>query len=117
NQPLNIIIKQLVQCLRKINEPISVNELLQVSKVTARKPNELRQRMKMLLDVAVSFGFVKKCNNHYFASTHAEDVVPLLGIDMDNDPSAIGSIEALFCGYDDSLAVSASESSYSSDTD
>lgn len=43
----------------------------------------------MLLNTAVRLGFVKKCNNHYYSSTHVQDVICVLGDDVDSDWNVI----------------------------
>lgn len=78
NQPLTIIIKQLVQCLKKINEPVSVNSLVQYYKIGIANPSAFRTKLKMLLDIASRLGLVEEHNGYYFASTHPDDILPIL---------------------------------------
>lgn len=94
NQPLNIVLKQLVKCLRNVNEPISIDNLLLLSGPPNEGTANVKRKVKTLLDLAVGLGYVIRCNNHYFASTHAEDVLPFLdfGTETDsNDESAPSS--------------------------
>lgn len=84
-EPLDLGIKQLVQCLRRINEPISIDRLLDVANITRRNPMKFKNQITQLLKMAVRLGFVKKYMNHYFCSTHAQDVMYALDGEVESD--------------------------------
>ncbi|XP_064551564.1 uncharacterized protein LOC135437529 [Drosophila montana] len=93
NQPLNIVIKQLVQCLKRCNEPVSVDGLLRFSNITVKDPHAFKKKLRVLLGIAVRLGLVQEYNNHFYATTHAEDILPLLTEDTGSDISIISSEE------------------------
>lgn len=84
HEPLDLGIKQLVQCLRRVNEPISIDRLLHITNVTRKNPMKFKKQIRTLLNMAVRLGFVKKCNNHYYSSTHVQDVMCVLGGEVDS---------------------------------
>lgn len=82
------VIKQLVKCLRTLNHPVLVEELLQACniKVKGKLLKELKVELENIMDTGVKYGYIEKCNGHYYASTHVEDVVAMLDSSFDAYP-------------------------------
>jgi len=82
------VIKQLVKCLRTINQPVLVEELLQACniKVKGKLLKELKVELETILDTGVDYGYLKKCNGHYYSSTHENDMVAMLDSSFDAYP-------------------------------
>lgn len=106
NQPLSIVLKQIVKCLRNLNEPISIDSLLLVSNSPKDDCARIKRKIKTLLDLAVGLGYVKRCNNHYFAATHAEDVLPYLCRGETDSDDASSSRSSSECDLSDLNDVS-----------
>ncbi|EDW19336.1 uncharacterized protein LOC6583184 [Drosophila mojavensis] len=114
NQPLNTIIKQLVQCLKKINEPVSVDHLVHYSNMSVTDPKAFKEKIQMLLGIATRLGLVEEHNHHYFARSHAEDILPVLN--RKRQPKKDMHLDAVRCtcpvDCDGSCAIAADDGSW-----
>ncbi|EDW36952.1 GL25781 [Drosophila persimilis] len=92
---------ELIKTLKSVNQPIKLNVLVrllvnnQITELTKQELRDAHKNIKNVLAMAVKWGFVKKCNGHYFAATHYKDISTELDWDSDEYFSEADSVSAV----------------------
>lgn len=76
-------IKQLVKCLKSLNVPVTIDQLLQACNLNIEGISQLKEQLASIMEMGIKLGYIKRCNDHYFASTHVDDVLIMLDSSFD----------------------------------
>ncbi|XP_034481829.1 uncharacterized protein LOC117787419 [Drosophila innubila] len=75
-------IKEFAICLGKFNKPVTIEEILKACNIIMKNiptnQSQIKGQLESILETGVKLGYLKKCNDHYSASTLVDDEVVTL---------------------------------------
>ncbi|KAH8380511.1 hypothetical protein KR009_011157, partial [Drosophila setifemur] len=86
--PVRLNGKKLIEKLRWMNEPVTFESLVESFSLKGKSSEDLQRikgKLRNLLNAAVRLGFVKEYNDHYFTSSHVDEVAELIESEMESE--------------------------------